>query len=59
MAEKLVDIFQTHPSLLIEKFQEVKEFFNNYRILKTSNGEFYIHLVSKIDNIIICSVYSA
>jgi AP-5 complex subunit zeta-1 len=45
MAEKLVDIFQTHPSLLIEKFQEVKEFFNNYRILKTSNGEFYIHLV--------------
>ena len=45
VAEKLIDIFSAHPSLLVDKSREIKEFLANLRILKTGSDEFYLHLV--------------
>ena len=42
----MVDIFNTHPTLLVDKSQDIVEVLNNLRILKTGGGEFYLHLVS-------------
>ena len=42
----MVDIMKAHPSLLVEKSQDINEVVMNLRTLR-AGGEVYLHLVSQ------------